>query len=144
MENPLILEQEISDIEERLAKKRAELEDQKQAGAIEPLPHEKETLHEIVGEKIQEKVPQLQPAVPPSSNTNIILPPPTASQPSYLSDELKDKVQELINIAFQENLDKAIGKAKDFNNPALLEAFHGALVDELFQYLVERGKLNKL
>lgn len=143
MEAPNTLEQEITDIEKQLAEKRAELEQKKQTGEIEILPHEKETLHEVVGEKIQEQVPQYQPTTPAPIASSPITPSIT-TQPSYLSEELKDKVQELVNIAFQVSLDSAIKKAQETDNPALIDAFHAVLVDELYLYLVERGKLKKL
>jgi hypothetical protein len=61
-----------------------------------------------------------------------------------MSEELKSKVQELVNIAFSKTIDDAIKQAQATNNAALIDAFHDALVDELYNYLVERGKLKKL
>ena len=150
METPIALEQEIADIERRLAEKRAELEQKKQSGEIEILPEEKETLHEIVGEKIQEQIPQFQPSVPlpvqaPTTDDQTVTSSPSIQGPlSYLTEEFQNKVQDLINITFQNSLDKAVKQARDINNPALLDAFHGVLVDELYQFLIERGKLKKL
>lgn len=145
METPNTLEQEVADIERQLAEKRAVLEQKKQSGEIDVIPHEKETLHEVVGEKIQEKVPQFQPSAPaPVQPQPAVGAPSVTTQPSYLSEELKDKIQELVNIAFQISLDGAIKKAQETDNPALIDAFHAVLVDELYQYLVDRGKLKKL
>jgi len=142
-ETPGALEQEIAQIERDLASKRAALEKQKEAGAIPEVPHEKETLREIIGERISPStVPTPQPVPTPTPQ-----PAPTApavEPPSYLSEELKNKVQELVNDAFSKTIDDAIKKAQAVNNAALLDAFHDALVDELYNYLVERGKLKKL
>jgi len=142
-ETPGALEQEIAQIERDLASKRAALEKQKEAGAIPEVPHEKETLREIIGERISPStVPTPQPVPTPTPQ-----PAPTApavEPPSYLSEELKNKVQELVNDAFSKTIDDAIKKAQAVDNAALLDAFHDALVDELYNYLVERGKLKKL
>ncbi len=138
MENPT-LEQEIADIEQKLAAKKAELS--------------KEELHTVVKEQIQEKVPEYQPSVSPPAPNPIatepsqavpVIPPPTAQAPSYLSDELKDKIQELVNIAFNQSIEEAVKTVSKLNNPALIDAFHDVLVDQLYNTLLERGKLKKI
>jgi hypothetical protein len=137
------LEQEIAQIEQALASKRAALEEQQQAGEITEIPNEKETLREIVGNTFPPttQVPVSQPA---DSQQPVVTPPPIVEPPSYLSDELKGKVQELVNLAFTQSIDGAIKQARATNNAALIDAFHDALVDELYNQLVERGKLQKL
>ncbi len=144
-EAPNSLEQEIAQIERDLASKRASLEQQRQTGAISEVPHERETLREIVGEKIApSKTPMPLPAGGPPPQQITTLPPPQIEPPSYMSEELKGKVQELVNTAFSKTIDDAIKQARATNNAALIDAFHDALVDELYNYLVERGKLKKL
>lgn len=139
MENSsLNLEQEIADIERRLAEKKAVLK--------------KEILHEVVSEKAQEFMPSYQPsatqpaqATPPQTDEDTTLPPPPVSDPpSYLSDELKAKVQDLVNLAFSKGLAEAVKEVSKINNAALLDAFHDVLVDQLYDVLIERGKLEKL
>ncbi|MEK7154104.1 MAG: hypothetical protein AAB792_00915 [Patescibacteria group bacterium] len=138
------LEQEIARIERDLAFKRETLEKQKQTGVISEVPHEKETLREIVGEKMTPSATPTPQAVPTTPGAGV----PTGSvgiePPSYMSEELKGKVQELVNTAFSKTIDDAIKQARATNNAALIDAFHDALVDELYNYLVERGKLKKL
>ncbi len=138
------LEQEIAQIEQDLTSKREALERQKQTGAIPEMPHEKETLREIVGEKIAPSATPAPQAAPTTPGVGV----PTGSvgiePPSYMSEELKNKVQELVNTAFSKTIDDAIKQARATNNAALIDAFHDALVDELYNYLVERGKLKKL
>lgn len=136
MENPT-LEQEIAAIEQRLAEKKAELG--------------KPAVHEAVKEQIQEKVPEYLPRpsaeIEPQSVEQLspALPEnPSVASPSYLSDELKDKVQELVNLAFSQSIESAVKAATKLNNPALLDAFHDVLVDQLYNTLIERGKLKKL
>ena len=139
------LEQEIAQIERDLASKRTALEQQKQTGAIPEMPHEKETLREIVGEKIAP--PPAGGSIPPQPVTPTpkpTAPPPAVEPPSYLSEELKTKVQELVNTAFSKTIDNAVKQARATNNAALIDAFHDALVDELYNYLVEKGKLKKM
>ncbi len=135
------LEQEIAQIEQDLTSKREALERQKQTGAIPETPHEKETLREIVGEKI---APLPAPSAPTIPGVGVPAGSIGVEPPSYMSEELKAKVQELVNTAFSKTIDDAIKQARATNNAALIDAFHDALVDELYKYLVERGKLKKL
>lgn len=146
------LEQEIADIEHRLAEKKAVLQ-QSQSETAKP---EKEILHEVVSEKAQEFVPSYRPNAEigsgPDRDTakgadvkdqfNIGI--GTAEPPSYLSDELKVKVQDLVNLAFNKGLAEAVKEVSKMNNAALLDAFHDVLVDQLYDVLVERGKLEKI
>ena len=113
------------------------------------MPHEKETLREIVGEKIDRPRADVEPAfgakgqgtaTQHAGNFGSV----TIEPPSYMSEELKAKVQELVNTAFSKTIDDAIKQARATNNAALIDAFHDALVDELYNYLVERGKLKKM
>ncbi len=135
-EMPNNLEQEIAQIEQNLASKRAALEQQKQTGEIGELPYEKETLREVVEEKMAP--PPAGVPVTPAQPA-----PPPVEPPSYLSDELKSKVQEMVDVAFTKSIDEAIKEVRATKNAALIDAFHDALVDELYNYLVERGKLKK-
>lgn len=136
-------EQEIARIEQDLASKRATLEEQKRAGQISEIPTDKESLKEVVRERIESASPITLP--PPSSTDDQSTPPPvTIEPPSYLSEILKGKVQDLVNIAFAKSIDDAIKQAKATQNAALLDAFHDALVDELYNYLIEQGKLEKI
>lgn len=137
MEN-IGIEQQISVLEKQLQEKRIALE--QQGSSPENMPSEKETLHEIVGEKIQEQAPQYIP------RTQIQSPPPPQVQdiPSYFDQELKDKIQELINTVFTNNIEAGIKNAVSSNNPALLDAFHDILVDELYNALIERKKIQEV
>ncbi|MBI2674419.1 MAG: hypothetical protein HYX22_01650 [Candidatus Yanofskybacteria bacterium] len=147
MENQPTIEQEIAQLEQQIAEKRAALGH----GEVAPeSPHEKETLREIIGEKIQQQIPQYQPS--PTK------PQPSSTRPqqddgqvglddsalSYVLPELKEKVQALINMVFNKGLDDGVKEAVRSNNPALIDAFHDVLVDELYNMLVERKKLEKL
>ena len=141
MENSPNLEQEIADIERRLAEKKAVLR-QAQGESSPESSSDRAVLHEVVGEKIQELSPQNLPsaAAPPPPAAS----PSSGGTPSYLSEDLRDTVQQLVNIAFTESLQSAIKAVKKINNPALLDAFHDVLADQLYDALIERGQLEKI
>lgn len=150
METPSNLEQEIADIEQRLAEKKAALQEAQGAVAPEAVS-DKNVLHEVVGEKIQEMLPSAPSINSGQASTGQTLPVtpvppalPSAHAPSYLSSDLKDAVQQLVNIAFTDGLTSAIKAVHKLNNPALLDAFHDVLVDQLYDTLIERGKLEKI
>lgn len=139
-EIPGSVEQQIAELERALAEKRAVLEQKKIEGGIAEIPHEKEILREVVREKITN--------IPPSKVIpSIPLPPPPpltatgAHPPSYYSDELRTKVEEFVKLALEKSLDEAVGLVKATGNAALIDAFHDIIVDELYSYLVETGKL---
>src|SRR3989344_1293360 len=146
METVTNLEQEIADIEKRLAEKKAlQQAQQGEQSAVQ----ERSILHEVVKEKAQKFVPSYQPSAPiavqpPTDNTASLPAPVVSEPPSYLSDELKSKVQELVDLAFSKGLAEAVKEVSKINNPALLDAFHDVLVDQLYDALVERGKLEKV
>ena len=130
------LEQEIAQLEKQIAEKRAVL-GQEQTGP--ELPPEKEIFHGIVGEKIQQHIPQYQPrqgGVKPKQDDG--------RTPSYADPELKDKIQELVNLVFNKSLEQGIKEVSRSNNPALIDAFHDVLVDELYNVLLERKKLEQI
>ncbi len=135
------INQEIADLERQLHEKREQLSSQHATGELAELPHEKETLHEMVGEKIAEN------SLPSSAPTTQILTlpslPVTATPPPQLTEEMKAQVQELVNTAFTHGVDPAIKIARVTNNAALIESFYDLLVDELYNYLIERGKLKQ-
>lgn len=133
--NTFTLEQEISQLEQTLAAKRKVLEREQPP---------RETLYELIGEKLGSVPPAAPPARPADNQPSISQPPPLAEPPAYLSGPLKDQVQQLVNAAFTQSIAAAIKQARAIGNAALIDAFHDALVDELYQQLVERGKLEPL
>jgi hypothetical protein len=129
-ETPSTIEHDIAELEKQLAEKKAVLGHEKS---------EKEILHQAVGEKIQQHAPSYAPS--PKQNTSG---PVATEPPSYLTQDLKDKVQELISLVFDKNLEEGIKEAVKSDNPALIDAFHDILVDELYSQLVEKKKIDKL
>ncbi len=125
------IEQDIASLERQLEEKKAALGHEKS---------EKEILHETVGEKIQQHAPSYVPKLPTSAGPT----PQQTEPPSYLSQEHKDKIQEIINMVFEKNLEEGIKEVVKSGNPALIDAFHDMLTDELYNQLIVRKKLDKV
>lgn len=58
--------------------------------------------------------------------------------------EVQEKLQHLVDVAFQNGLLAAIDEARIMNDPYLLDAFHDTLVDKLYKELVSQHKLEEL
>lgn len=136
MENQPTIEQEIAQLEKQLSEKRVALGETE---TKEAKPTEKEMLRSVVGEKIQQHFPQYQPA-PLKPKQDLPAQAGDAIQ-SYVLPELKEKVQNLINTVFNKSLEEGIKEASISHNPALIDAFHDVLVDELYNMLLERKKV---
>lgn len=86
-------------------------------------------LKSVIGEKIR----QIQPPVP-QKKTDL---------PLYLeneSPEMKAKIQELIDMALVSGVEKSVIEAKKYS-PFVLDAFHDALTEKIYNELKDRGKL---
>lgn len=73
-----------------------------------------------------------QPAAPPASSVTL---------PSYLDKEtdlLKLKVEKLLDLALHKGVNRAAEEARD-NGPLVVDAFHDALTDKLYDELKQRG-----
>ena len=103
---------------------------------VESAP-EKEILKSLLGEKINQQAPayQVKPSPKPLTDGDV---------PSYLDPAIKSKVDELIKIVFDISLEEGIQRAVKGNNPALIDAFHDILADELYAKLLESRKLEKM
>lgn len=131
-ESGITIEQEIAQLEKQLQEKKANLGQQPEQ---KELPPDKEILREVVGEKIQQHAPAYVPKpAPPSQNDDT----------SSVFPELRDKIQELVNHVFQNSLDQGIKEAVKSKNPALIDAFHDVLVDQLYDALLERNKVDPI
>lgn len=138
------IKQEITALEEILREKKRELE------AKGERRDEKELLKEAVREHMERAAEApLAPdgvegpapdAQPPTSATPSS---PVQSQPPQ-DDPLagldhREQVEELAAIAFSKGIVEAVAVARRTNNPHLLDEFHDALVDRLYDYLVQEG-----
>jgi hypothetical protein len=131
------IQNDIADLERQLQTKRAALEHEKS---------EKEVLHEVVGDKIKVHVPAYSPATKQQTKDSVPVSPSTAvpEPPSYLSPELKEKVQALVRIVLEKNLEEGLKEAAKSDNIALIDAFHDMLVDELYDQLLAERKIQKV
>lgn len=95
---------------------------------------EKEILKEAVSKNIQ--VTQA-----PSDNQQQA----TAQTAKKIKGEPKERqIKLLIDLTFEKGLPHAVEVARRLENPYLLDEFHDAITDELYNKLVEEGKLKKL
>src|SRR3989338_4389845 len=132
------LEDYLEEIVQEVEKRQQETGD----SSFKPQNH-KELIHQVVGEKLGKPV---LPSVQSDDETDEdrVETEEDIGEKSYEKPELKSSVDELINITFEKDLDTAVGKVKTENNPALLDAFHDALVDKLYDHLVQSGRLKQL
>lgn len=105
------------------------------ARRVESAPAEKsgeelhqEVIHETVGEKLGKPQGSPQPA---AAGTD-------------LPQDIQASVQAMVNTAVTKDLDGAIAEARKHDNPMVVDAFHDALVGELYERLVSEGKLKQL
>lgn len=131
-ESENIIEQEIAQLEKQLQEKKANLGQQSEQ---KESPSDKEILRDVIGEKIQQNTSVYVPKPAPQTQTD-----DTSSIPA----DLKDKIQELVNHVFQSSLSQGIKEAVKLNNPALIDAFHDVLVDQLYDALLERKKIESV
>lgn len=127
--NPEIIQQQIADLERMLQAKRAEL------GGDTAAPYEHGEVHEAVGERIKQQMPAYQPAPSPAPAASA-----SGGTPSWQDPVIAQQVQDLVNIAFTQSLDAAIGAAVKTGSAALIDAFHDLLRDQLVGELIARGK----
>ena len=128
--NQQVLEQQIAELQQKLDIARTE------AGQDTTAPYERQEVHTAVGEQIRQQVPSYQP---PSSST--VGPTPTGGVPSYQDPALAVQVQELVDVTFTQGLQQAIDQAVKNGNPALIDALHDVLADQLHAELIKRQKL---
>lgn len=129
---PKKIETEIAELEKKLAAKKQELEEKKE------VKHEKEIIKEIIKEKTEITAP---PKVKPSASSQKAV----VKTAKGLKGENKERqVQLLTDLAFQKGVIHATEVARNLDDPYILDEFHDTLVDELYQYLVQQGKLKQI
>lgn len=123
-----ILEQEIENLAKEIAEKR-NLPEYKGLSEKELL---KQTLHPLVKQpSIQSSEPTTQPTAPAEE----------AIIPDYLKNsppEIKLQVEKLIDSVFHQGIEKTIKEANRAG-PFILDAFHDALTDKLYDELKKRN-----
>lgn len=126
------IEAEIAELSKRIDEKRKLLETE--AGVVE----EKEVVRQAVAEKIS-------PSMPVSTNSSATatatVPPKSSSKTSYLDGldkESVEQIQSLVALVFEKGFDAAIQEVS-LMEPFIIDAFHDALVDRLYDELKSRG-----
>jgi len=134
------LESEIAELSRQIEEKRSQLE----AGQGF-VPEQKDVLREVVGEKIHgTPAPTPQSDDTGDSPTSTPSPTPVQTDGSHYLDNLDDenvsKINELIENVSTKGIKDSIAKAKD-ESPFLLDAFHDALTDKLYEELQKSGQI---
>ncbi len=104
---------------------------------------------------VPEKTPETPVPVPPQKVAKPVVPPPAAPTPPPLPpaaapiQDLKNldkdrQLKILVDLAFEQGIDKAVKAAEATENAYLIDEFHDTLVDKLREKLVERGKLKEV
>lgn len=139
------IEQDIAQLEKQLQEKKDLLEHQV-AGTVPQekvesgSDAEKKVLKTILGEKINQQAASNQSQLP----VQTAVPYSDSDVPSYLDPVLKEKVDKLVSLVFSTSLEDGIKAALQENNPALIDAFHDILTDQLYTTLLERKKVEKV
>lgn len=129
-----ILEQEIEKLSQEIIEKQKLLETKKSLEEKEIV--EREIIKESLRPIIYQPLPPKTSVVPPVS-------PEDKNLPNYLqnsSTEIKREVEKLINLAFSQGIKKTVAQARQ-NKAFVLDAFHDALTDKLYEELKKRKLL---
>lgn len=125
--NHNIIEQDI----ERLTREIKERQLTAESKGVSERELIKQTIYPLVK---QRSAPVIQLAEPSLSAEERML-------PDYLKDspqEIKLKVEQLIDLTFHHGIEKAASEARK-SNPFILDAYHDALTDKLYEELKSRG-----
>jgi hypothetical protein len=105
---------------------------EKEVSSPEATPQEK---RKVLGRVIEEKY--FPPKAPSGSSSTTLT---DLTEIEKVKEQYKPLITELIEIAQEEGIEKAVDKAQEVSkdNPYLLDAFHDELVDKYF-YLLGEG-----
>jgi len=117
-----------------LIKLGQEVEKQKAVPEIRDLPEReivKSSIKSMAAEEITQEPPPIQKGTPASN----FLPP--YIQSGNVTPEIETEIKDLVEIALNENLEKAFARAKK-HSPFVEDAFHDVLTDKLLPELKKR------
>jgi len=124
-----IIEQDIKRLSQEIAEKR-KVVNYKEAP-------ERELVKQALEPLIKQPTAQPQPVQPPTQSKQSI---EQTILPDYLensSDEIKLQVEKLLDAVFQQGISKTVKQAQSAG-PFILDAFHDALTDKLYDELKSR------
>lgn len=129
------LQEEVADLEKKLIEKKQELIRKKEADR-----HDKELIKEVLKEKIEKPAPAKVTPFKPSSVQKVVI----KKAKQIKSQQKERQIKLLTDLAFEKGVVHATEVAKKLDDPYILDEFHDTLVDELYSYLVEQGKLKQI
>jgi hypothetical protein len=124
------IEQDIVNLEQQLKEKKAALQ-----GAESETKPEKELLREAIGERIQKQIPDIKTQQTPKETE-----PPSQDE----RHDIRLDAEKFVNIVFEKSIEEGIREVVNTKNPALIDAFHDLLVDEMHDKMVESGILDQV
>jgi len=125
----------VEELYKQFERKRAEALKQPEFKEKELTPEQHK---EILKKGVSERIKTAQP-VPPTQEQAVV------SSIRQIEIEPKERqIQLLTDLAFEKGIPHAVEVAKRLENPFLLDEFHDALVDELYNKLIEEGKLKQI
>ncbi|MGC8651448.1 MAG: hypothetical protein ACP5RX_02450 [Minisyncoccia bacterium] len=120
---------EVNLIQERFLMKKEQL-----AREGLPIPEDKELMHETIGEKIEESLNNYPPVPEPQLPISPVV-PITPPRPLTEEEEAEQKVNDLVEIALQQSIDKAVVMALKTSNAYLIDKLHDTLADKYYEQL---------
>lgn len=125
----------VEELYKQFEKKKAET--LKQPGFKEgELVPEKEK--EILKQALSERIQKVQPTSPAQQKVAIQKAQQIQAQPK------ERQIQLLTELAFEKGISHAIEVVKRMDSAYLIDEFHDALVDELYNKLIQEGKLKQI
>ena len=128
---------ELDLIKERIQTKKEQLTRQGLS-----VPEEKELIAETVGERIEESLKEMPPGmdiIKPDKEDKVPFPAQITSQVQESSDSIIEeaniKLSELVGIAIEGNIPKAVSTALKSGNAFLIDKLRDSLADKYYQIL---------
>lgn len=123
----------VEEIYEKFKNKRAEALKQPETKELTP-EKEKEILKQAISEHVQKAKP-----VSDDQQKSV-----AATSQQIKGEPKEQQIKLLTDLALEKGISHAIEVAKRLDNPYLLDELHDALVDELYNKLVEQGELKTI
>jgi len=131
---------ELDLIKERIQVKKEQLDQQRLS-----IPEEKELVTETIQERMEDSLKEMPPGIDvlkPDAGMNVPFPSQVVSQSDESSDSVVEeaniKLSELVNIAMEENIPKAVSTALKSGNAFLIDKLRDSLADKYYQVLKDK------
>ncbi|HUW44009.1 MAG TPA: hypothetical protein VMV95_03565 [Bacillota bacterium] len=125
-----------------LIKERIQVKKEQLARQGLSVPEEKELIAETVGERIEESLKEMPPGmdiIKPDKEDKVPFPAQITSQVQESSDSIIEeaniKLSELVGIAIEGNIPKAVSTALKSGNAFLIDKLRDSLADKYYQIL---------